>query len=146
MKNRYETYLISIALILLAAIIALDAFHTPELSPAVVSKFAGVSKSAETLDFDDLTEDDKGGSQAGSNESGSNNKSPDKKAVYARPININTAPMEALISLKGIGESKASAIIDYRTQNGYFSSVDELINVRGIGEKILANIRSEITV
>lgn len=61
-------------------------------------------------------------------------------------ININEADAARLQTLKGIGASKAQAIIDYRTENGNFSSVDELTNVSGIGEKTLAGIKDQITV
>lgn len=61
-------------------------------------------------------------------------------------ININTATRRELQKLEGIGETKARAIIDYREQNGEFSSVDELVNVSGIGEKTLEKIRADITV
>lgn len=61
-------------------------------------------------------------------------------------VNINTADLEELMTLKGIGEVKAQAIIDYRTEYGSFNSVDELINVSGIGEKTLDNLRDYITV
>ena len=61
-------------------------------------------------------------------------------------ININTATAEELQTLYGIGPVKAQAIIDYRNENGFFHSVDELINVPGIGPKTLEKIRDEITV
>lgn len=61
-------------------------------------------------------------------------------------ININRAEADELRSLPGIGEAKASAIIRYREENGDFKSVDELINVSGISEKILESIRNDITV
>lgn len=61
-------------------------------------------------------------------------------------ININTATSEQLKTLNGIGDVKAQAIIDYRTEHGGFSSVDELINVKGIGEKTLEKIRAGVTV
>ena len=61
-------------------------------------------------------------------------------------VNINTATSEQLQSLSGIGEAKAKKIIDYREQSGPFSSVDDLTNVSGIGEKTLESIRSSICV
>lgn len=64
----------------------------------------------------------------------------------SKKININTAPASELVRLKGIGEVKASAIIKYRNENGGFKSVDELINVSGIGEKTLEKIRDYVTV
>jgi competence protein ComEA len=61
-------------------------------------------------------------------------------------ININTASFEELQTLYGIGPVKAQAIIDYRNENGFFHSVEELVNVPGIGPKTLEEIRDEITV
>lgn len=61
-------------------------------------------------------------------------------------ININQAPAGELVKLDGIGETKAAAIIRYRNENGGFKSVDELINVSGIGQKTLEKIRNFVTV
>ena len=61
-------------------------------------------------------------------------------------ISINTANRETLMTLAGIGETLAQRIIDYREIYGDFASVDDLLNVQGIGEKRLAAIRDKITV
>lgn len=61
-------------------------------------------------------------------------------------ININTATAEQLESLPGIGPVTARAIVEYRRQNGRLHSVEELLEVRGIGEKRLEQIRPFVTV
>ena len=61
-------------------------------------------------------------------------------------VNINTAALSELMQLNGIGEVKGKAIIAYREQHGAFSSVDELLNVKGIGEKTLEKLRDNVTV
>ena len=55
-------------------------------------------------------------------------------AWAAQPVNVNSAGAEEIAeSLKGVGMSKAEAIVDYREANGNFKHVDELVNVKGIG-------------
>lgn len=55
-------------------------------------------------------------------------------AWAAQPVNVNSASAEEIAeALKGIGLSKASAIVSYRDKNGQFKHVDELVNVKGIG-------------
>ena len=61
-------------------------------------------------------------------------------------VNINSASSEELQTLSGVGPSTAQAIIDERTQNGAFATVDDLMRVSGIGEKKLAKIKDSICV
>ncbi len=61
-------------------------------------------------------------------------------------LDLNTATVEQLMGLKGVGEVTARAIVDYREQNGPFRSVDDLIRVRGIGEKKLEALRPFVKV
>lgn len=61
-------------------------------------------------------------------------------------ININTASATEFETLSGIGEVLAGAIIDYRTENGPFASVDDLESVSGIGPATLEEIRDQVTV
>ncbi len=58
-------------------------------------------------------------------------------------ININIADSNQLRTLKGVGANKAQAILDYRAQHGAFKSVDELANVKGIGERRFAQIQKK---
>ncbi|RWX52408.1 competence protein ComEA [Candidatus Electrothrix marina] len=64
----------------------------------------------------------------------------------AAVVNINTASLEELTSLPGIGQVKAESILKYREEKGLFNKVDELKNVYGIGAKIVARLKDEITV
>lgn len=61
-------------------------------------------------------------------------------------VNINTASIEELDSLPGIGSSKAQNIIDYRNINGKFGSIEEILNVNGIGTALYEQIKAYITV
>ena len=61
-------------------------------------------------------------------------------------ININTGDIKVLMSLDGLGEAKARAIIEYRDKNGLFKDISELKNVPGIGEAIFEKIKDYITV
>lgn len=61
-------------------------------------------------------------------------------------ININTATKSQLVNLPGIGDVKAQAIIDYRTKNGNFKRIEDIVNVSGIGEKTFESLKDLITV
>ncbi len=66
-------------------------------------------------------------------------------ALAQGKVNLNTATVEQLVALKGIGEAKAHKIIEYRNKHK-FDSVDQLVNVNGIGEKLLEKLRDQLIV
>lgn len=65
--------------------------------------------------------------------------------AIAGPVNVNTADAETISAeLKGVGLSKAKAIVEYREKHGPFQSVEDLALVSGIGERTLERIRADI--
>ena len=74
------------------------------------------------------------------------NNTTDKSSTNKSKVNINTAPQTELETLPGIGPSIALKIINYRNENGKFSSIDEIKNVSGIGDSKFENIKKYITV
>jgi competence protein ComEA len=69
----------------------------------------------------------------------------DKFESHEEKININTASLQELQKLPRIGVVKASRIIEYREKHGGFKSIDEIINVKGIGTKTFEDIKEKIT-
>ncbi len=65
----------------------------------------------------------------------------DSPAAQKSTINLNTATVDQLATLPGIGQKTAALIIEYRTKSGGFKKIEELMNVKGIGEKSFLKIR-----
>ncbi len=87
------------------------------------------------------------GCSGSSGSSGSNgNSGSNSSAGNGGQVNINTASLEELTTLTGIGETRARAIIEYRQQAGGFSSKEELKNVSGIGEATYGKLSDQICV
>jgi competence protein ComEA len=68
------------------------------------------------------------------------------RATAANPVNLNSASAAQLQTLPGVGASAAQRIVDYRQKNGSFKKIEELMNVKGIGEKSFLKLKPLITV
>jgi len=67
-------------------------------------------------------------------------------AVPAAPLNLNTATAAELQALPGVGASTAKLIVEHRSKNGSFKKVEELMNIKGIGEKSFLKLKPLVTV
>ena len=68
------------------------------------------------------------------------------KPAPTAKVNLNTASIEQLTTLPGVGPKLAARIVEYRQKSGTFRSTQELINVKGVGEKSFAKIEAWLTV
>ena len=68
------------------------------------------------------------------------------RATATEPVNLNAATAAQLQTLPGVGASTAQRILDYRQKNGSFKKIEELMNVKGIGEKSFLKLKPLITV
>ncbi len=66
--------------------------------------------------------------------------------ALAGPVNLNTATAAQIDALPGVGKSTAQRIVEYRQKNGGFKKIEELMNVKGIGEKSFLKLKPLITV
>ena len=66
-------------------------------------------------------------------------------SIFSSKVSINTATLNELMKIKGIGETRAKAIIEYREKNGNFNSIEEIKNVKGIGNSIYEKIKPYIS-
>jgi competence protein ComEA len=72
--------------------------------------------------------------------------STDTKAAVVQPVNLNTATAAQLEKLPGIGPKMAARIVEFRQKNGPFKKTEELMNVKGLGEKLFLRLKPNLTV
>ncbi len=130
-----ESVLVAIAFVLLAGIIAYNAVTLSSSEEGDVLESVSTSSSTSSP-----------ATESSTSQSSEETTTAVSTSVTAGKVNINTAGLAELTTLTGIGDVKGQAIIDYRTEHGPFTSVEELTNVSGIGDKTLAKIRDQITV
>ncbi len=95
---------------------------------------------------EELDSDMTGISGIGTASEGSDLSAGTSSAANAGKLNLNTATREELLTLPGIGETKADAILEYRDSHGSFTSIEEIMNIAGIKEGVFSNIEEYITV
>ncbi|MNC85716.1 ComE operon protein 1 [compost metagenome] len=71
---------------------------------------------------------------------------PPADVAAAAPVNLNTATVAQLETLPGIGKATAERILEYRQKNGGFKKIEDLMNVRGIGEKSFLRLKPLVTI
>jgi len=71
---------------------------------------------------------------------------PPAAAAASEMVNLNTATAAQIASLPGIGQKTAELVVQYRQKNGPFKKIEEIMNVRGIGEKSFLRIKDRLTV
>lgn len=135
MNTKTQTmFMIGIALLVMSGILIYVSLSTP-----------GVYKESETtaIQISSSTETAKNRAKSPTAASkGSNNSA----TAVSYPINLNTATVEELVSIDGLGESRASAIIEYRDYLGGYTSVEQIKEISGIGDATYAKLAPYLTV
>lgn len=138
-RYNHEKILIIVALTLCAGILFYNAFFVPQISIPSVIYVDGDGSSQNSSERSSTTDET-------AETSTEKNNNPDGNAVTSSKVNINTATLEELETLDGIGSAIAKRIIEYRTTVSKFSSIEEIKNVSGIGEKIFEKFKDNICV
>lgn len=135
MNTKTQTmFMIGIALLVMSGILIYVSLSTP-----------GVYKESETTAIQISSSTEAATNRAKSSTAAS--KSSDNSATaVSYPINLNTATVEELVSIDGLGESRASAIIEYRDYLGGYTSVEQIKEISGIGEATYAKLAPYLTV
>jgi competence protein ComEA len=119
--------------------------------PGARAELDGVNLAAKVVDGQQIMVPERGvvaaaGGSATSAAGGSAASAGGSVTAPGAPVNINTASLEELDALSGVGPATAQKIIDYRTANGPFKAVDDIKNVSGIGDAKFAAMKDQITV
>lgn len=140
--------LVGIALLLIAAVFAYLGFSQPKVS----NDYTVEQTTAQVYspEFDETTQ---GSTTASQNYSqnhsyvdGNTQTNSDAEALVNFPINLNTCTKEELMAIDGIGDARAEAILAYRDKLGGYTSVEQLKDISGIGDKTFEKIAPYVTV
>lgn len=148
-SKRQSIILTGVGLIIIGAIIFGFALSQPKVAVLSLESDASVQSSQQTYDNEDVSLQTKSNLQnydeSNYSQSDSGNQN-DQEASVSYPLNLNTCTAEELMTISGIGEVKASAIIEYREYLGGYTSVEQIKNIKGIGDKVYEKISPYLTV
>lgn len=144
---RQSDVLVGVALLLIAAVFAYLGFSQPKVS----NDYTVEQTTAQVYspEFDTTVQENSATSQYYENndyEVVSSTADNDDGISVSFPLNLNTCTKEELMEIDGIGEVRADAIIAYREKLGGYSSVEQLKDISGIGDKTFEKIASYVTV
>lgn len=148
-SKRQSIILTGVGLIIIGAIILGFALSQPKVAVSSLESDASVQSSQQTYDNEDVSLQTKSNLQnydeSNYSQSDSGNQN-DQEASVSYPLNLNTCTAEELMTISGIGEVKASAIIEYREYLSGYTSVEQIKNIKGIGDKVYEKISPYLTV
>lgn len=148
-SKRQSIILTGVGLIIIGAIILGFALSQPKVAVSSLENDASDQSSQQTYDNEDVSLQTKSNLQnydeSNYSQSDSANQN-DLEASVSYPLNLNTCTAEELMTISGIGEVKASAIIEYREYLGGYTSVEQIKNIKGIGDKVYEKISPYLTV
>lgn len=146
--KRQSIIVIGFGLIVLSGIILYYALSMPKISvqdtSASVYTVSEVSETATQITANTVTDNGTDGAVAGAQSDTDSSSDADVSVSY--PLDLNTCTAEELMTINGIGEVKANNIIEYRDYLGGYTSVDQIKNIKGIGDKVYEKISPYLTV
>lgn len=146
--KRQSIIVIGFGLIVLSGIILYYALSMPKISVQDTSASAytvsDVSETATQITANTVTDNGTDGTVAGAKSDTDSGNDADVSVSY--PLDLNTCTAEELMTINGIGEVKANNIIEYRDYLGGYTSVEQIKNIKGIGDKVYEKISPYLTV
>lgn len=148
-SKRQSIILTGIGLIIIGGIILGFALSQPKIAVSSLENSNTVQESQQIAESENNIEQSTSNQQnyaqyASSQTNSASEDDGDISVTY--PLNLNTCTAEELMTISGIGEVKASAIIEYREYLGGYTSVEQIKNIKGIGDKIYEKISPYLTV
>lgn len=135
MNTKTQTmFMIGIALLVMSGILIYVSLSTPGVYEKTKTTVTQISSSSKTA------------TNSAKSPTAASKSSDNSATAVSYPINLNTATVEELISIDGLGESRASAIIEYRDYLGGYTSVEQIKEISGIGDATYAKLAPYLTV